>query len=329
MFSRRSLSLSLAGIALAPPARAKPPPVLINLADTADAEVLKGGADAALRMTVPVTINDQGPFEFVVDTGANRSVLASEIAAPLHLPAGKPAAIHGIAGVEPAPTALVAKLSVGQVTARQVRAPLLPRARLGADGILGVDAMKNRRVRLDFRNNRLQIARSESGFGTETDTQTTRLGADKPDPSVVVVPARYRFGQLIIIDADIGGLPVTAFLDSGSQDTVGNLALRDAMVRTNPGLIERRTVVQLISATGQTAHGDLAAVPNFRIGGLRIGGMSAVFSDLHIFDLWGLKTQPAILIGIDVMRHFQSIDLDFGERRVTFRTAPRPASVAQ
>jgi hypothetical protein len=41
-----------------------------------------------------------------------------------------------------------------------------------------------------------------------------------------------------------------------------------------------------------------------------------------VFDIWDLKAQPAILIGIDVMRHFQSIELDFGRKLVTFRTPP-------
>ena len=45
------------------------------------------------------------------------------------------------------------------------------------------------------------------------------LGSDR-----FVVPAKYRFGQLIIIGADVAGRAVTAFLDSGSQSTVGNLA---------------------------------------------------------------------------------------------------------
>jgi hypothetical protein len=45
-----------------------------------------------------------------------------------------------------------------------------------------------------------------------------------------------------------------------------------------------------------------------------------------VFDIWDLKGEPAILIGVDVMRHFESIELDFGKRMVTFRT---PAPVAR
>lgn len=140
---------------------------------------------------------------------------------------------------------------------------------------------------------------------------------------MVVVPARQRFGQLIIIDADVGGQAVTAFLsDSGSQNTVGNLALRDAILGAGPERTVQTLQVRLMSATGQTAAGELAPLPPLRVGGLRMGGLSAVFADLHVFDIWDLKAQPAILIGIDVMRHFQSIELDFGRKLVTFRTRP-------
>jgi hypothetical protein len=313
-------SAIVAGCAIAPGR----PPVLVNLADAPEdglsQTALDAGADLARRMTVPVRINNEGPFPFVVDTGANRSVLAVELAAELGLPSDGQAEVHGIAGVEPAPVALVQRLSVGDVALRRLKAPLLPRSRLGADGLLGVDALKDRRVRLDFRENRLLIG-TRRGFELEMGTIASRARPE-PEDSEIVVPARFRFGQLIIIDADVGGRPVTCFLDSGSQNTVGNLALRREMEGVAPRFMEQRSVVHLVSATGQTASGESAPLPGLRLGGLRIGNLSAVFADLHIFRIWDLLEAPAILLGVDVMRHFASIDLDFGRRQVIFR-APR------
>ncbi|MDZ4371858.1 MAG: retroviral-like aspartic protease family protein [Phenylobacterium sp.] len=306
------------GCAVVRPAR----PVLVNLAEPSavegDQAQLGAGADLARRMTVPVRVDGQGPYPFVVDTGANRSVLAAELAAELGLPSVGEAEVHGIAGVEPAPIALVQRLSVGDIALRRLRAPLLPRARLGADGLLGVDALKDRRVRLDFRENRL-IVGSRRGFDLELGTTTSRARPEALD-SEIVVPARFRFGQLIIIDADVGGRPVTCFLDSGSQNTVGNLALRRELEGVAPRFMAQREVVHLVSATGQTASGESAPLPGLRLGGLRIGNLSAVFADLHVFRIWDLLDAPAILLGVDVMRHFSSIDLDFSRKRVIFRT---------
>jgi hypothetical protein len=55
-----------------------------------------------------------------------------------------------------------------------------------------------------------------------------------------------------------------------------------------------------------------------RLGGLTIERMSAVFSDLHTFAIWGLRDRPALLIGMDVLRCFNAVELDFGHQLVRF-----------
>lgn len=293
---------------------------------------LQAGFDPVLRMTVPVMIENTGPFVFVVDTGANHTAIATEVAQGLNLASGGTAMVHGIAGAQPAPTAFVKTMTIGGVAAnRRVRMPLLPRSALGADGLMGVDVLERRRVSLDFEHNHFNIAPSDDTFVRSLSAGGAgRLRQTTVDPGVVTVPARYRFGQLTIVDAEVGlGLPVTAFLDSGAQSTVGNLALREAAYRQDEGLALRTTRVQLVGATGQTVSGDLARLPGLRLGGLRIGNLSCVFADLHTFKIWDLIDTPAILIGMDVMRHFQSIELDFVRRQVVFRTPPRPALAGQ
>jgi hypothetical protein len=135
------------------------------------------------------------------------------------------------------------------------------------------------------------------------------------------VAATYRFGQLVILDAQVGSTPVSAFLDSGSQVTVGNRALRDAVVRTIPDFGVRLAPIPLISATGQTATGEFAPLPAVRLGGMAVNNVLGIFADLHIFDLWKLNDRPAILIGVDVLRHFHDVTLDFGRKQVVFTPA--------
>jgi len=333
MWNRRRAAMVIAsGISLggcAAGVRRNEPPILVNLADQAPADAdtarLGSSADTAQRVTAPVMINEKGPFDFVVDTGANRTVISSELAAALSLPSGGRAQIHGIAGVESAGTALIARLDVGKVSSHRLRAPTLLRQRLGADGLMGVDVLKNRRVAIDFRRNTLTVSKAEdSEVRVQQNVSDSRLREEATsEANVVVVQARFRFGQLIIIDADLGGVPVTAFLDSGSQNTVGNLKLHEQLKSAPAGLTAQVSMVELVSATGQRASGEFMSVPPLRMGGLSIGNLSAVFADLHIFKLWELNDRPAILVGIDVMRHFEAIELDFGRRRVLFRTPPR------
>lgn len=323
---RRMIQVNLTDMPLSPVIAVNPPPPAPDAA-------LQAGFDPVQRMTVPVTVEGAGPFTFVVDTGANRSVLSAETAQRLGLPSAGTAAIHGIAGVEPAETVSVRRMTVGSVVTGRLRMPLVARRDLGADGLLGVDVLTRRDVMLDFERNRFNIAASNTSFRQQATTGggSGRLVTPAFDPTLVVVPARYRFGQLTIIDAEVGvGLPITAFLDSGAQSTVGNLALRNAAFLQEPGLALKTLRVQLVSATGQTVSGDLARLPGLRLGGLRIGNLSCVFADLHTFKIWDLVDRPAILIGMDVMRHFRSIELDFGRREVVFQTgtgAP-PANVA-
>ncbi len=316
---------------MARPARARPRQapvqVQVNLSDLAPASpaadansnLVQAGKDAAKRMSVDVHLNRQGPFTFVVDTGANSSVVANETALALSLPQAGEAEVHGIAGIEPSPTVLVDRLAVGEVTSRHLRLPTLSADHLGVQGLLGVDVLRDRRFVLNFKENRLEIGPSGNEFAINM-VGGGRLDELSGDPGAVSIPAHYRSGQLTIIDADVGGLPVTAFLDSGSQNTVANLALYHQMLEHKPDEVARLASVELISATGQVAKGDLCLLPSLRLGGLRMTGLSAVYADLHTFGVWGLSTRPSILVGIDVLRHFNAVELDFGRRQVTFHT---------
>ncbi len=300
--------------------------VSINLLDTTpDKPVvppppsaqLETAFDEAKRMVVPVYINGRGPFGFVVDTGANRSVVASELVDVCSLPSAGRADVHGIAGAEPANMAAVRRLAVGEVSSSNLEMPTLPRARLGADGLLGVDILRGRSMLLNFAQNRFEIG--PSGPGVEFGRDRNSRIPSHVDP--IPVAASYRFGQLVILDAQVGATPVSAFLDSGAQVTVGNRALRDAVVRTTPEFGVRLAPIPLISATGQTATGEFAPLPTLRLGGMAVNNVLGIFADLHIFDLWKLNDRPAILIGVDVLRHFHDVTLDFGRKLVIFTPA--------
>ena len=326
--SRRNLAAALAPLLLAACAQTPTKPIVsVNLLDTDPVEPPPepdGGAhletafDTAKRMTVPVYVNGRGPFAFVVDTGANRSVISSELAAALALPAAGRVDVHGIAGVEPAPLAGIRSFRVGETSSKDLVFPVLPRGKLGADGLLGVDVLRSRRIFLDFAQNRFEIA--SSAVGVEIGRQMNSRIRDQLEP--VRVPATYRFGQLVILDAQVGEVRVSAFLDSGSQVTVGNIALRDAVIRQRPEFGVRLAPVPLISATGQTAMGEFAPLPTVRLGGMAVNQVMGIFANLHIFDLWKLADRPAILIGIDVLRHFRGVTLDFGRRQVIFIPPP-------
>lgn len=337
-WSRRGFAAALAPALLSACAPGAPPRrlVSINLLDTGPATApftpdsgarLEAAFDQAARMTVPVRLNGKGPFNFVVDSGANRSVVATEVAASCALPFAGKTDVHGIAGVELANLVALRHLAVGGVASADLTLPVLARGHLGADGLLGVDVMRGRRMTLGFADHGFEIVTSD--HGSEDVGGGLRLHADDvghssrlhADNAPVQVTAVYRNGQLVILDAQVADVRVSAFIDSGSQVTVGNRALRDAVVRTRPDFGVHLAPVPLISATGQTARGEFAPLPTLRLGGMAINDIMGVFADLHIFDLWKLNDKPSILIGVDVLQHFRRVTLDFGRRIVVFTPA--------
>jgi len=276
--------------------------------------ILETAFDQARRLTVPVFLNGKGPFDFVVDTGSNRCVVCTEVADYCRLPEVGVAPVHGILSAEPATLVKVDRTRVGQVASAGIRMPKVLRSRVGADGILGLDMLHNRRIVLGFQTQTFSIETSNEGPYLETGQNSRIAAADRP----INVPARFQAGQLVIIDAEAAGQSVTAFLDSGSQVTVANQAMRRAVLAARPDLGQGLIHSELISATGQRASADFGQLPGLRLGGVRIDSPLVGFADLHIFDLWDLKNRPTLLVGVDTLRRFEKVAFDFSRKVITF-----------
>jgi predicted aspartyl protease len=278
--------------------RIPPPPDQAAYVPPAD---LKTIADIYRRMTAPIRVNGQGPFAFVVDTGANQSVISDELATQLNLTRGPVEPLNGVAGVQMTVTT-VARLDVGDRQDADVTLSILPSAAIGGLGMLGLDRLEDQRLTLDFRDQRLRIEASRHAWR---------------DPDDVAMKAHRRDGQLTLVDADLDGVPVVAFLDSGAQNTIGNMVLRELAITRSPTSFW--TVVPILSATGQTINAEFADLPQLRVGGLHLPNWPVAFADLHTFELWDLTKTPAILLGVDVLSRFAYVSLDFARGEVRFR----------
>jgi hypothetical protein len=258
-------------------------------------------ADIYRRMTAAIKVNGAGPFAFVVDTGANQSVISEELAAQLSLVPGPLEPLNGVAGVENAVTT-IATLDVGGRIEKDVVFSILPAKAIGGAGMLGLDRLEGQELTLDFRGETLVIK------------PPGRLWRD---PGEIAVKAHLRDGQLTLVDADLAGIPLVAFLDSGAENTIGNMALRSLAVTRNP--TSKWTETPIVSATGQTIIAQMADLPRLRVGGLRLPNWPVAFADLHTFQMWDLTRKPAILLGVDILSRFQSVCMDFSRNEVRFR----------
>jgi predicted aspartyl protease len=260
------------------------------------------GVDRSQRMTVPVTVDGKGPYQFVVDTGADRTVVSRELADHLKLAPSGSATMHTMSGVGPVDTVRVGTLEVGGGRNDDFNAPALSREHLGANGLVGVDSLQGRRVVMDFGKGTLSVTSSKI--------------REVIDPDTIVVTARSRYGQLVLVDSDIGGIPITVIIDSGAQSSVGNLALRR--------MLEKRKKVRdfypmtMTDVTGTTMKAEVARVESIRLGGFTLTNVGVVFADAHPFVRFDLLKRPAMLLGMDTLRAFRRVSVDFAQRKVRF-----------
>ena len=270
---------------------------------TPTAEDIAGWEDVARRMSVPVRVNGQGPFRFILDTGADHSVVSRELAASLGLADARPRRVHSVLGSEITPSAEVASLEVGARRLTGLELATLPQAHLGGEGILGLDALADQRVVLDFDKQVMRVERSK--------------GMGPSDPDAVVVQAKRRFGRLVLVESTLLGKPIYVILDSGAQSTIANAALRrllDARRRAEGGPDR----VSILSVTGAVGEGERDELPSLVLGGVAMRHVPVIYSELHAFQKFDLAGEPAMLLGVDVMRAFRQVDVDFGRREVRF-----------
>lgn len=261
-----------------------------------------GGQDRFEHLTAPVTLNGSGPYSFIVDTGASISCVAHDLAESLGLPMQPARPVHTMVGVKPQPLAMVDELRIGARRQRRMSALALQLDQPGIQGVLAVDWLKGQRVTLDFTRSRLSFERSREERSTS---------------DIVVVPARRRHGQLTIVDADLGDRRISAMIDSGSELSLCNsqlLALLDRKATRPP---ERRRI-EMLTIIGEPFSGDLVMLPFLRLGGLQLGEVPVVHADTHVFRIWGLEDKPAVLLGMDLLRQFRAVSLDFGRSQVRF-----------
>jgi Aspartyl protease len=308
MFTRRTLMAGLGLSFMTHPvlAQAPAPGPRAPVAPADHVLVLDASMDFNDRLTVAVMLNGLGPFQFVVDSGADRSVLSQPLADRLNLARGADVMVHGVGGSLIAHTARIDRMTVGDARLSNVSLPVLPSGRVGADGLLGVDILEGRNVIMDFRNRKLEIRRSRSPL------DLVRL------PREVSVIADDRFGRLTVADCKVAGVRALAFIDSGGGISIGNMTLSRA-IETRRRRRDNAQPIQLITAAGEMTLGQFRIAPSVTLGDLRMTNVPLAFGDVHIFDLWRLNERPAILLGADILRLFSRVELDFGAGRVLFR----------
>ena len=257
------------------------------------------------RIWAPVLINGKGPFRLVLDTGATHSALTAEAAEALGLPqsATEQMVLHGVTGSATVPTILAEHMVVGDLDLTSQRLAIVASALGGADGVLGTEGMQDKRISIEFHNDRITIARS----------RMERAGF-----RFITVPFKLVNG-LPVADAQIGGVLAKAIIDTGGEGTIGNLALRDALTRRRHK--EVTLADGIIGITLDVQAGSRIDAPPIVLGGLALQGVGITTGDLEIFKEWHMTRTPVLLIGMDVLGLFDTLIIDYRRKELQARFA--------
>ena len=274
-----------------------------------DTPTITAKTDAANHLMVAGRIDGRGPYHFVVDTGADRTVLAAEVAVELGLPHADNVILEGAVRAIAAETVSIRSLSFGSITSRHLVVPTLSRSLMDADGYLGLDFLDGHRVTFDFKNHTLRVSdprpRMSASWSRENEARVSTSGLS---------------GHLKALDCTVDGIAATAFVDSGAEVTAANAPLLAALARGNSGF-EANGAIRLIDITGGEIFGKVATVKKIHLAGLTFTDCPLVIADFLVFDVWGLRQRPALLIGMNLLRQFARVSIDYGLKELRFDLA--------
>lgn len=279
-----------------------------NITDPAT-QTLELEDDRHTRYTVPVMVEGAGPFDFMIDTGSQATAVTHQINGKINNGAGLTpfgtATLIGMASSRPVDVVEVDSMSFGNHTVEGLISPLLDRQHVGADGILGLDSLQDFRVLIDFREETITLQ--------DVSERLNRRGFE------IIVRANDRLGQLLITDAHVEGVRATVIIDTGAQASLGNLALQQRL------RAKRAQEVTTTDVNGVELVGEMSTIRALNIGGMALANVPLTFADAPAFEALGLHDEPVISLGMQHLRMFDRIAIDFANRRVLF-DVPREAA---
>ena len=254
------------------------------------------------RVWAPVYINGQGPFRLVLDTGATTSAIVSSVATRLNIsiPPENRIGLHGATGEAIVPYINVDTLEIGDLYLGDSRLPIVPDVFGGAEGVLGTQGLADKRIFIDFRHDLIRITFSRKRPATS---------------GFVVLPFQMVLGRLVTLQVNVGGVRTRAIIDTGAQQTIGNSALRDALLRRQ----REAKRSDIIGVTLDVVHGESIDTPPIALGAIELRNLRVTFGDMFIFEQWKLTREPTLLVGMDVIGSLDTFVIDYKRRELQLK----------
>lgn len=260
-----------------------------------------------------VMIDGHGPFRFMLDTGATRTVLASATVAKLGLklnPAEQ-IIVRGVSGRTTVPLVHVSSVVSGALELHDLSAPVLSGPIFnGLDGILGMDGLANMRLTADFVRDQVVISNSPAPTST-----TAHPKAAAGALLLTTLQGQFVSQRLLLVHGRIDGVETAAVIDTGATRSLGNPALLALLTHGHPGA-QPSAKNGVIDATATTEPGSLQRIASMRLGSTNITNLRVIFGNYPVFKSWGLQDTPAMLLGMDVLGSVADFSIDYGRAQL-------------
>ncbi len=244
----------------------------------------------------PVAVGNNGPYNFIIDTGAERTVVSRETRRIAQLGPSAPVVVTSMSGRDRVSrhrrgTKRLSIESIGEQPT--IIAPALEARNIGKHSACSASI---RCATIRYHD------RLREGHHWRCAQREAFKAFTKRDPQRgIVVTAKNVFGQLIVTDAYYDNTRIQVVLDTSSQVTMGNSALRKRVGRSAP----KAQPITLTSVIGNHTTADYTEVPSITVGKVRFGAMPVAFADVAPFERFGLTRRPALLLDMDALRELQ------------------------
>ena len=259
-------------------------------------------ADRIGRIVVPVSINGQGVFHLMLDTGATHSVLTVAAAARLGMNVTEApiSVVQGVVGRVAAHVVMVDRLQAGSLKLQHLQMAVMDGVVVAElDGILGIGKLNNMILTADFVKDRVNIRKSTGHRANALDT---------------VIKFDVVSNHLIVVDVMVGSVAVRAVIDTGGSRTLGNLELLKAITIQRDG--QAGNQLGITDVTENSKNGSALFLPSIQLGDIEIANSTIICSDFDVFHSWHLERLPALLIGMDVLGQLGEVSIDYRRKEL-------------
>jgi predicted aspartyl protease len=253
---------------------------------------LAGGAQPLIL--VPVHVNDRGPFDFILDTGAGTSLLASDLAKQLELKTISSKEGQSAGGKVSVSLAKVDSLAAGEAKLGDVDVGIVDLSHIGKtigariDGDLGYNFLKHFRVTIDYRDCEIRFddpKRVES-FGRSAKTEV---------PIRLASPAK----PLLLVDVNANGRgPFQFAVDTGTSTSA-----------ISPEFAKQLGVQSSPAGTGTTGGASVdfstGMLESFQLGGAKIDNMPVVVADFFTMLNAAIGAKLDGIVGYNFLRNYK------------------------